>query len=1663
MREIGDWRPGDDANEWKQSLEDWQQAEADAVTAQNAAQAAVQDAQQAVSSITAWIGSLTPAATGTQARGARLDALNADLAATDTAITADTSAVADREQARDIATARLLDGPATSMPVTLLPMSMHTSWAGGTLQVRIYPDQISTTHHDPALTPAEATAAGTYWATRDAGHADQAWADLVRRAGPQRAAWVVQATDPAGPAPAKTDRSWTALSPRAELLPDRFAVVAYASGQPVNVAPAGSPAQYVTWGNPVQPDPLAIAAWASPADPDWTTDFAKAQAAGMAVTIPVPAAAPPIDQLIAVGLRTGGGNLADLLDAQAYTAGVEILADGTTTNNTGQARAGFSPARDAQVAADLIAGGTPGAPAAGSAGAQLAQLLGIPPARLSRTTGAHTARADVPAAVRLLVGLAATGPVAQAAGPAAATAWPLLTPGGPAPALRIGPQPYGLAPATVPGRWTPAAGEAGAAAAPLLALWASWHTAPLDVDPAAPPPAPPPARHVTTDDESALLDLLNETSSSLAWSADATIYTGIDGLVGPASGPQAASAYFGTLAAAAPADLPGLAATLPSVLLARIALIARQSAAAGDQAAVSGALTTLAAAAQADGGREQLAAALTGHLDALSHRPDAWITAVAAERLTVQRDAAGSGGPPAAGAYAYLTSVAPRTSTRSYGHVHAPSLGQAATAAVLRAGYLGQRLTTRAAATETATAARDQARAALAGFDAAPGDLPPATAALRRRALTTAADQAETALATERTGLTANIPLDTASEASLTLAIDLSSRRVRAARWVLAAVRGGQALGAVLGYQFERDLTGSGLSQDLAGSGLTRYLAAFRKLTRFQTGTVLEQLENTRRQAQQNLDAATAQLASLTAAATAAGQAVDAASTALQAAQAAQIAASNQAAPYAQMQQTLNAVNAQIPGLQAALAAIDARRPAPAVIHRSVRGPDRNYDIEISDPADDTATAQWASQRAAAAQQLSAAQANAAQLTVALAAPAAIAALDAAAKAQTATGNAQGDVGRAAQAQTAAQAAVAQFKANDLASAQSAVDAATKAVADQLALLLSQASTSTALTATVDGLALRQRYRSALASQPPVWDLATIPFRATSSSTALDPEITLPAVGDTDYAPLIAVLDRLDDLVDALADLITAEGVHHLVNGNSTRSGAALDIAASGTVPDDLDVIRTPLTGYDITHRVLVLAPAAPAAAWKGATAGAAATADPALDAWISTLLPDPASVHFTATRLDPADGTPGPPLALTADALGLGPLDWVRLSADPAELAARVAREARTRWAAALGPAASTGAVIIAAPEPPDPAITTLADLTAAAAAVRALVTTSRALTPADLAAAAQDAQPGNDAAAAAMTRVSAVEPLVAGVLAGLATAAVPPAARASTPSADSVLTTLLAAAGLGVAEAVPALDQGVPALDLLAAQAQAAHARLAARLSAGPVTAAPGDPATTLARVRERVAALCGFALPVLVPVPAPADQKVTADLGPGNVRIPGAGPAPVRQWLYDHARVRPACAALIVAYDIAQSLGTPAGLDVRATHLPATGDTVRWAGDSDTAPAAVINVVAARQPGTDPSQPITGLAVDAWTQTIPDQQIHTGLAFHYDRPTATAPQVLLVAVAPDITAGHQPGTWDLDTLLDTVTSAIALASDRARAAELNPDAAVTLHDTP
>lgn len=152
---------------------------------------------------------------------------------------------------------------------------------------------------------------------------------------------------------------------------------------------------------------------------------------------------------------------------------------------------------------------------------------------------------------------------------------------------------------------------------------------------------------------------------------------------------------------------------------------------------------------------ERIELLLTNALDCTSHRLDAWFTALATRRVDELR-----GREPDSGTYVGAWGVVERARSENAatlgagGFIHAPSLSQATTAAILRSAHL------------------THASQAPEGEDH---------------------------------------PLQ----------IDMSSRRVREARWLLDGVRNGQSLGALLGYRLERALR----EQD-AG----HYIQVFRRL-----------------------------------------------------------------------------------------------------------------------------------------------------------------------------------------------------------------------------------------------------------------------------------------------------------------------------------------------------------------------------------------------------------------------------------------------------------------------------------------------------------------------------------------------------------------------------------------------------------------------------------------------------------------------------------------------------------------------------------------------------------------------------------------------------------------------------------------------------------------
>lgn len=654
-----------------------------------------------------------------------------------------------------------------------------------------------------------------------------------------------------------------------------------------------------------------------------------------------------------------------------------------------------------------------------------------------------------------------------------------------------------------------------------------------------------------------------------------------------------------------------------------------------------------------------------------------------------------------------------------------------------------------------------------------------------------------------------------------------------------------------------------------------------------------------------------------------------------------------------------------------------------------------------------------------------------------------------------------------------ADAAAKGFEANELAAAITTLDEATAAVSQKLAELLKESTVSAALTATVDGLALRERYRAATVRSPARWDHTTIPF-PTPFDDVVDPQLALPAVdptGDTDYRRVLAVLNQLDDRVDAVADLITAESVHQLVQGNATRAGATLAVAAEGRVPDDFDIIRTPRPGTDVTQRLAILLDPSRPPAWTTSTSGPAGRLDPITNTWATRMLPDPSQVHIrihwvAADDTPAADPTDLPVADLTLDALG-----WVRVAANTAELTHRLALTATRLWQATHNGSAPPGRPTWDATSRTWPGAS-LADLLVAAAAIGRLLGAARALDPADLLhpTSTDSVPPSAPAVAAAASRVRATEEHTA-ELAGLLEAAAaaldlpdPSHGAPAPPTTQSVLDLLLAAAAAGVVEAVPpANSPGDPLVGdaiVMASLARAAAARLRLRTATIPFTADPQDPAGSMARARTRADQLAGMRLPMPLEFTFPGDATQAADLAAGAARLTGARPASVRSWLRDHARVMPAVRALTDALDVAEAVGAAEVTDLRVTQLPTRTDDV-WTGSTATPRPGSLSVVVQAGYGNTLPATVSGLVLETWSQPVPADVHEGGVAVSYDQPNATPPQALLLAVHPATGESGLPPTWDLDTLLDVVTSTLALARDRAAAAERHSICGIEVDD--
>ncbi|MGE3178870.1 MAG: hypothetical protein AB7O32_15475, partial [Vicinamibacterales bacterium] len=1161
---------------------------------------------------------------------------------------------------------------AADVPLVLLPVRLETRFdrsdAGLMLLVRIYPDTIHVDSHEPDLTDEELEWGRRFLLQEAAAGADEdaawaAWRQLADRFGPARAAWIAQAAAADDP-PTKAE-PWTRAA-STHVLPDRWLVLGYRDG----TRRFGALGRPIAGGLAVGPDPAELAA-NDPAAPlgaraRWLVDFDRAVDVGMGIRVPLDAAdAAGFDRLLVVGIRPssdaeeGARRLRETLAAHRYTDGLAFVTPGTPTNNTGTARSGWNAAEAGDRAGWRAARSAPlVATNDGSDGDRLARALG-----LDTGTFAHVAHAGSTAALDARHMRSALWPATwgymlehlvggldEAALAAARTHFlDHVADAGPLATLRAGRQPYGVLPVTSLQRWRLLDPDGVSAEAPpiLRALAGTWgagvaalprvhpgaaledvlgealEMSPVSVRVGARSLTLPPPEAFAFDRVQAALAAMRALGLALE---PALSRVGYADVAGPVTGPFVAAAVSDTeplpadanyitwladsgvdairagappaggntllfallrhavlrtyvtvatrlvtaagLAAAGEGREPGLgggdpspwerlAAPLPDVtgdrsLASHLDLL--RSASEADAAVMAGAeharefldvqaslrhLATLPGAA--------LARLAAGTLDLASHRLDAWMSAHASHRLDMLRAARPTGAH--IGGYGVLEDVRPSgvDEPLSHGYIHAPSLGQAASAAVLRSGYLAHR--------------REDASASP-------------------------------------------------------LAVDLSSRRVRLALHLLDGVRAGQPLGAVLGYRFER-----GLHEQHPGLSLDRYIAPLRALAPLDALTEAEQALRFAEERERSLAAQIGQLEQrLTALRDADRQSREALRATLGATEAERDDARREASSAA------DRLRAQQDALQALLDEAETGGPRRPLLRFGEVLPQAGMSAaarqRLTSLTRDIRTLTTAADQANA--RLAAAAARHAALEAQLLTPSAeIAAIEQALK------DLQPELEAARAAVVAARARVAELRAQ----------------APPLA-------ESIRANNVVDGLALRQRWQNGRSSGR--WDMTTVPFG--------DSAIGLPALGTRDHAAIDAELATLDAAVDALSDLLLAEGVHQLVQGNAARAGSSVDALARGdTPPADIEIVRTPRAGTGVTHRVLVLLdPSMRADGWPASPSRLRAQVEPLLDAFAGRLL-GPATRFRVRVRFQWPDGEASADGDLGA--LGLSPLDILAMA----------------------------------------------------------------------------------------------------------------------------------------------------------------------------------------------------------------------------------------------------------------------------------------------------------------------------------------------------------------------------------------------------------------
>ncbi len=550
---------------------------------------------------------------------------------------------------------------------------------------------------------------------------------------------------------------------------------------------------------------------------------------------------------------------------------------------------------------------------------------------------------------------------------------------------------------------------------------------------------------------------------------------------------------------------------------------------------------------------------------------------------------------------------------------------------------------------------------------------------------------------------------------------------------------------------------------------------------------------------------------------------------------------------------------------------------------------------------------------------------------------------------------------------------------------------------------------------------------------------------------------------------------NLENTLDALRDVLTAECAYQLALGNFDRAAAVMQAIGGGQLPVESEVINSSRgTDLSFTNRVaLQFDPSVTANPWAPIPMTRRAHTEPAFNNWVGTMLGSPGTIKCTVRAIDKdgvtlldGGGNPIESLVSLAD-LNVQALDFIFLLRKKVEATGFSEIESRVRHHFARDfslPDSTIVKIEFANAGGGAPAVRSFAEILPFANAIRELAGNARPLLAQDFAPASKTLtkpsdNPGNIDVGELQTRVAGIRTDFDQLFTDLDTATADAESIQSETAVELLRQRLLAIADAGVSHAFPLSAFGFSASEResLIVQGKSLHDRYETLKSAydeklTKVNEVATKPPQQLSLLTEMARAFLGEDFVLLPKFTFTDITDVTKANGNRDQLLKHAHdtmsvPLPIEEWLHGVALVRPSMHRFNTVLMLSQTFNSDAP-ECSPLQLPFGKDDSWLSIEFPAATTIVHDTIAMLQclpQGFKPAAVQTGLLIDEWTEALPQKEEVTGIAFNFDQPNSAPPSAILLATTPEIT-----GKWQWDNLTATVLETI----ERAKLRAVEPD---------